>query len=285
MGHRRWLLYALRCADDTLYMGVTTDLARRLSEHNSGRGARYTAGRRPVQLIGAWLFQGQGAAQRAEAQFRRLPRRQKLQRIAQKMPVAGSAFFQDETVAGLLTPIRFCPRCGGLLRTADCPRENRARQICTVCGRVNYRNAKPCVGVLVVRDGRLLLVKRGIQPYIGCWEIPGGFMEADELPAAGAIREVAEETGLNVELTGLFGFYTGSYGDADEGTHCLNIYFMGRVAGGIAHPGDDAVDLAWFAPEELPEAIAFDHAHEVLEDWIERMQVKVQNSRALRGER
>jgi putative endonuclease len=93
-----WFLYALRCADDTLYTGVTTDLARRVSEHNSGQGARYTAGRRPVMLIGAWCFADRGAAQRAEARFRRLPRRRKLQRIAQQLPFAGSAFCRDETV-------------------------------------------------------------------------------------------------------------------------------------------------------------------------------------------
>ncbi|MGD8967524.1 MAG: GIY-YIG nuclease family protein [Anaerolineae bacterium] len=93
-----WFLYALRCADDTLYTGVTTDLARRVSEHNSGQGARYTAGRRPVMLIGAWRFADRGAAQRAEARFRRLPRRRKLQHIAQQLPFAGSAFCSDGTI-------------------------------------------------------------------------------------------------------------------------------------------------------------------------------------------
>ncbi|MGD2178463.1 MAG: GIY-YIG nuclease family protein [Anaerolineae bacterium] len=93
-----WFLYALRCADDTLYTGVTTDLARRVGEHNSGQGARYTAGRRPVMLIGAWRFADRGAAQRAEARFRRLPRRRKLQHIARQLPFAGSAFCSDETV-------------------------------------------------------------------------------------------------------------------------------------------------------------------------------------------
>lgn len=285
MDVRHWFLYALRCADNTLYTGVTTDLARRLSEHNSGRGARYTSGRRPVHLIGAWMFDGQSAAQRAEAEFRRQPRRRKLLHIARKMPVAGSAFYQDETIRGLLTPIRFCPRCGALLKTAQWSKENRPRQICTACGRVNYKNAKPCAGVLVVRAGRLLLVKRAVQPYLGCWDIPGGFLQVDELPSAGAVREAEEETGLNVELTGLFGFYLGWYDYADEGTQCLNIYFLGRVAGGTQQPGDDAADLAWFAPAELPEAIAFDHAHQVLDDWRERTVDEDEGSLALQDDR
>jgi 8-oxo-dGTP diphosphatase len=130
-----------------------------------------------------------------------------------------------------------------------------------------------------VRNGHLLLVKRAIEPYLGCWDIPGGFLEANEPPGDGAIREVKEETGLKVELTELFGFYMGRYSHGDGGPPCLNIYFLGHVVGGIEQPGDDATELAWFAPSELPsgasarvdsEAIAFDHTHQVLDDWARR---------------
>ena len=267
MNSRRWFLYALRCADETLYTGVTTDLLRRLEEHNSGRGARYTSGRRPVRLVGAWPFENQSAAQKAEAQFRRLPRRQKLQHIARKLSVAGSAFYRDDAIDEHLAPIRFCPRCGHLLKPVQLPDDDRMRRICSVCGRIDYRNAKPCAGVLVVRDEQLLLVRRAVEPYRSCWDIPGGFLEVDELPNEGAMREVEEETGLEVALTELFGFYAGHYSYDHEGIRCLNIYFLGEVTGGNEQPGDDAADLAWFGPEELPEAIAFKHAHRVLDDW------------------
>jgi putative endonuclease len=105
MSSKGWFLYVLHCADDTLYTGVTTDLARRVGEHNRGRGARYTVGRRPVMLIGAWPFPDRGTAQRAEAQFRRLPRQEKLQHIALKQTLAGSAFCDDEDLATSMTPI------------------------------------------------------------------------------------------------------------------------------------------------------------------------------------
>jgi 8-oxo-dGTP diphosphatase len=111
------------------------------------------------------------------------------------------------------------------------------------------------------------LVKRSIEPYLGCWDIPGGFLEADEHPGAGAIREVREETGLDVELTELLGFYIGRYSYGDSETYCLNIYFLARVVGGHEQPNDDAADVAWFAPDALPEAMAFDHVRQVLEDW------------------
>lgn len=274
-----WFFYALRCADDTLYAGVTTDLARRVAEHNAGRGARYTAGRRPVRLVAAWRFPDRGTAQRAEARFRRLTRAQKLALIEQRLPFEGAPSCRDEDVGGLLEGAkvsrfvdRFCPRCGGLLETVVRSEKHRPRQVCATCGRVHYRNAKPCAGALVTRNGRVLLVKRGIQPYLGYWDIPGGFLEEDEHPEPGAVREVREETGLEVRLTELFGFYMDRYSYDDTGAHCLNIYFMAEIVGGQEQPADDAAELAWFTPDELPEEIAFDHARVVLADWVRRME-------------
>ena len=69
--------YIVRCADGTLYTGVTTELARRLKEHNAGQGARYTAGRRPVQLVWKEKHPSRSSAQRRETQIKRLPRAEK----------------------------------------------------------------------------------------------------------------------------------------------------------------------------------------------------------------
>lgn len=107
-----WFLYALCCADGTLYIGVTTHLKRRLAEHNTGRGARYTAGRRPVRLIAAWCFPDRRTAQRAEVRLRRLPRARKLALVAQRQPFAGAAFCHDECVDTWCPPVRFRPRQG-----------------------------------------------------------------------------------------------------------------------------------------------------------------------------
>jgi putative endonuclease len=87
-----WYLYTLRCSDGTLYTGVTTDLARRTAEHNAGRGSRYTAGRRPVQLIASWPFPTRSAAQAAESAFRRQSHAGKTRLIAGRLPFRGSEF-------------------------------------------------------------------------------------------------------------------------------------------------------------------------------------------------
>jgi len=75
-----WYVYVLRCADDTLYTGITTDLQRRLDEHNGeGRlGARYTRNRRPVALVHSEQMADRATAARREAAIKRLSRPQKL---------------------------------------------------------------------------------------------------------------------------------------------------------------------------------------------------------------
>ena len=70
-----WYLYVVRCSDDTLYTGVTTDLKRRLNEHNtSNRGAKYTKARRPINLVYYELYQSRSNAQKAEHKFKKLTR-------------------------------------------------------------------------------------------------------------------------------------------------------------------------------------------------------------------
>ena len=73
-GRVPWHVYLARCADGTLYCGVTTDVARRLAAHNSGRGARYTSGRRPVALVWSEPAATRGAALAREAAVKRLTR-------------------------------------------------------------------------------------------------------------------------------------------------------------------------------------------------------------------
>jgi ADP-ribose pyrophosphatase YjhB (NUDIX family) len=162
---------------------------------------------------------------------------------------------------------RFCPDCGQRLPE---PTEAPARllaQTCPACQAVHYRNAKPCAGALVVRDGRLLLGRRAEPPALGAWDIPGGFLEPWEHPAEGAIREVAEETGLQVRPLGLFAVVVDTY---DQGRwYCLNMYYLAEVVGGAERPADDLAELRWFAPDELPE-MAFPAQNDVLRVWAAR---------------
>jgi 8-oxo-dGTP diphosphatase len=124
----------------------------------------------------------------------------------------------------------------------------------------------------VIRDGRVLLVRRAIEPFCGYWDIPGGFLEAEEHPAAGVVREIEEETGLRIRLTALLGIYIATYGAESEYT--LNIHYLAEVVSGEPRPASDVSELAWFAPHELPSDLAFRSDYQALEDW----------QRAMRGE-
>lgn len=81
-----YYVYLLRCADGTLYTGFTNDLARRLATHNAGRGAKYTRGRRPVELVYWESFSNKSSALRREYAIKQLPRRQKLTLIQSSVP-------------------------------------------------------------------------------------------------------------------------------------------------------------------------------------------------------
>ena len=84
VGDRPWFLYVVHCSDGTLYTGVTTDVSRRIREHNTGsRGAKYTKTRRPVRLVHSTNFDCRSSAQKAEHKFKKLTRVQKNKAISE----------------------------------------------------------------------------------------------------------------------------------------------------------------------------------------------------------
>lgn len=143
--------------------------------------------------------------------------------------------------------------------------DDRPRQACPACGYVHWRNAKPCAGALVVRNGKVLLVRRRVDPFRGYWDIPGGFCEVEEHPAETAVREVREETGLEIELTSLFGLWLDDY----QGSSTLTVYYVARPLGRRLAVGDDADGAAWFAPTALPPRIAFENGRQALLAWAQ----------------
>jgi ADP-ribose pyrophosphatase YjhB (NUDIX family) len=149
-----------------------------------------------------------------------------------------------------VTKFQFCPRCGGGLK----PR-GVSLFVCAVCNYHFYQNSKPTASALIVEEGKILLGKRGIEPFKGDWNIPGGFLDYGEDPVEAAKREVFEETGLVVEIGELLGIYTDTYGSEKIAT--LNIAYRARKISGEEKPGDDLMELKWFPLNELPEKIAF----------------------------
>jgi len=127
-----------------------------------------------------------------------------------------------------------------------------------------YRNSKPCGEAVVVRDGRVMLTRRARAPLEGWWDLPGGFLEPGEHPEVGVVRELREETGLEVRPRRLIGVYMDVYGP--DGDPTMSLTYECEVVGGQERADDDVLEIGWFRPEELP-AIAFEHGQRVLADW------------------
>ena len=160
--------------------------------------------------------------------------------------------------------MNFCPRCAHELE--DQERFGRMRRVCPSCGFIFFRDPKVAVGVLVEDGERVLLVRRAVIPQLGWWALPAGYMEFDEEPQEAARRETQEETGLQVELTGLLDVFPIT---SPNGRGVLIVYWA-RPAGGELRAGDDVSDARWFAPEELPEDLAFESTRAALARWRAR---------------
>lgn len=162
---------------------------------------------------------------------------------------------------------RFCPRCAGTLEVRSVEHDGHERLVCRACGHILYKNSSPCASAIVVDGGRVLLVRRGREPFLGYWDIPGGFLEPGEHPEDGARRELLEETGLHVRLTHLIGVYMDVYGP--EQTPTLNFFYEADRIAGEPVAGDDAAAFAWFARDALPplDEVAFDCCRRALADW------------------
>jgi ADP-ribose pyrophosphatase YjhB (NUDIX family) len=149
--------------------------------------------------------------------------------------------------------LRHCPRCGADLARAVPPGDDEERLLCRACGLVLYENPAPTASALVVDDdGRILLARRGIDPFRGMWDTPGGFVKPDEDGEQAVRRELREETGLEIVPGRVLAIVPDRYGPGGVAT--LNVFYLARVASGVARPASDVAELAWFAPGELPPA-------------------------------
>jgi ADP-ribose pyrophosphatase YjhB (NUDIX family) len=135
----------------------------------------------------------------------------------------------------------YCPSCAAPLpKDASAP---HAPQTCPACGAVHYHNSKPCAGALILDGDRVLLGQRAVEPFKGAWDVPGGFLEPGEPPEDGARREVMEETGLDVALTGPFAILIDQYAASPDADYTLNVYYLATIVAGQPHPADDVATL------------------------------------------
>jgi 8-oxo-dGTP diphosphatase len=177
--------------------------------------------------------------------------------------------------------MRYCPKCGTPFGTGGF--ERTMFPTCDACGFVFFRGPSLASGCMVVENGRLLLAKRGIEPYDGSWYVPSGFVDYGETPEAAAVRELAEETELIVRILGLYDVR--AWHDDPRKDGVMLFYRAERVAG-EAKAGDDAREIGWFAPNELPENIAFAVHRAAIHRWrLEETNFTTETQRSQRTRR
>jgi ADP-ribose pyrophosphatase YjhB (NUDIX family) len=119
------------------------------------------------------------------------------------------------------------------------------------------------VGTLPVQGGRVYLARRAIEPAIGRWTYPGGFLEVGESAQEGARRETEEETELRIEVGRLIGVYSRPHAGI------VTIVFEGSVIGGRPEPAAETSEVQAFSADEIPwPELAFSTVESALRDWV-----------------
>jgi len=155
----------------------------------------------------------------------------------------------------------FCPRCGASVAHEE--RFGRLRPVCPQCGWIHFIDPKVAAAVLLIQDGRVLLVRRVNEPHRGLWTLPAGFVNGGEDPAEAAERECMEETGLSIRVTRVFDIVSGR--EHARGADFVIVY-EAEILGGEIKPDDDVDAVEWFDADNLPH-LAFRATQKVLQSF------------------
>jgi ADP-ribose pyrophosphatase YjhB (NUDIX family) len=161
-------------------------------------------------------------------------------------------------------PVNFCQVCGHAM--SERLAFGKLRRVCPACGHIHFSDPKVASIVFIEQNNRVLLVRRAMNPERGKWALPAGYIDDGEDPRAAAIREVHEETGLEIEITRLVDV---QIGPGSLGASIVIIY-AAIVICGTARGQDDADAVLWYAASDpLPE-LAFESTRWMIETWVEQ---------------
>ena len=158
-----------------------------------------------------------------------------------------------------------CLNCGDLMSERKLANDHHCRLVCGTCGFIFYQNPKVVVGTIPIRDDKVVLVRRAIEPRKGSWGYPGGFMELGESTEEGAVRETKEETNLDVRISGLLNVYS------RPAAGIVAIASLAEVPGGEPAICEETAEIKFFTSEEIPwDQLAFPTTEWALRDWQRR---------------
>lgn len=158
---------------------------------------------------------------------------------------------------------RYCPKCGGQLDKKIVKATEPKRLVCQACSFIFYQDPKVVAGTLFTLNGGIVLLQRGVEPALGKWVFPGGYVDRGESVQDAAVRETKEESQLDVRLGPLLNVY--SYPRSPN----VIVVYTAQVIGGSLAAADESTDAQVFAPAELPwHELGFDSTKDALNDYI-----------------
>ncbi len=165
-----------------------------------------------------------------------------------------------------LQQFHFCPKCG----SKRFEENNFKSKKCMDCGFVYYFNSSAAV-VLFITDeqGRLLIAKRAHEPAKGTWDLPGGFVDMYETAEEAAVRELKEETGLQIEQPEYLFSLPNLYLYSGFEVHTLDMFFSFQLKElKVLQPADDVSDLFFLSPQDIdPENFGLLSIREGVKKW------------------
>lgn len=155
---------------------------------------------------------------------------------------------------------KFCPRCSNTLerKTID----GRSRLHCCKCDFIFWNNPKPCVSIILEKNGKVFLLERLKEPLKDFWVLPGGYVEYDEKPEQSIVREAKEETTMDIKVDKLVGVYLI---DNDPRGNSLDTIYSGTIINGSPQLKEHS-QYQFFSIDNLPEQIAYKHRR-AISDW------------------
>jgi ADP-ribose pyrophosphatase YjhB (NUDIX family) len=160
--------------------------------------------------------------------------------------------------------INFCTSCGARVGYRIPEGDSLERAVCEACGLVQYVNPKIVVGCVPVFGERILMCKRAIEPRLGLWTLPAGFMEMNESAAEGAAREALEEANARVEIQDLYTLYS------LPGISQVYMMFLARLLDPEVSPGVESQEVRLVTEAEIPwDQLAFTMVRRTLEHFLE----------------
>jgi len=158
----------------------------------------------------------------------------------------------------------FCIECGSPGTYQIPAGDNLPRLVCSNCGHIHYDNPRLIVGCVAEWDGHILLCRRAIEPQLGYWTLPAGFMENGETTSQAATRETLEEAGAHVVIDAAFAMVSIAH------INQVHLFYRGKLPAPDFAAGEESLEVRLFKPENIPwNQLAFRSIRLCLEIYLE----------------